>query len=61
MFVSVLGAGNVEFIDWFCSLGIVDLRDRELRHRVGREVLGYVEDSGAYEVAIKICAMYSNV
>jgi hypothetical protein len=58
-FIKILKSGNLEFVEWFCSLScLIDWNDKEIKTRIGSEVLEFTDSVEDYLVAKFICEKY---
>ena len=58
-FIKILKSGNLEFVEWFCSLSyLIDWNDKEIKARIGSEVLEFTDSVEDYLVAKFICEKY---
>ena len=59
--IKIFKSGNLEFVEWFCSLSnpnIIDWNDSDLKKRIGYEVLEFVDSKEDYIIAKYICEQY---
>lgn len=57
-FVKILKANNLEFADWFYSLGKINIQNEQFRQLVSEEVLANAESHIQYQTAKWICEKY---
>jgi hypothetical protein len=58
-FIKILKSGNLEFVEWFCSLScLIDWNDIEIKARIGDEVLEFTDSKEDYLEAKFICEKY---
>lgn len=58
MFFYILGSSNLEFIEWFCSLNLIDLNDSRIKEKIGWDILDKASSDNDYKIAIFICSQY---
>lgn len=58
MFFHILGSSNLEFIEWFCSLNLIDLKDTRIKEKIGWDILDKATNNDDYRKAIFICSQY---
>lgn len=59
IFFSILKSSNLEFIEWFCSLGLVNLDSDKIKKKIGYDVLVNAGNHDDYVVAKFICSQYA--
>ncbi len=60
LFFSILKSSNLEFVEWFCSLNLINLNEDRIREKIGFDVLGNADNHDDYVVAKFICSQYLN-
>lgn len=58
IFFHILKSSNLEFIEWFCSLNLIDLKSDRIKEKIGWEVLDKASNNDDYRTAIFICSQY---
>ena len=58
MFFHILDSSNLEFIEWFCSLNLIDLKDTRIKEKIGWDILDKATNNDDYRKAIFICSQY---
>ena len=58
MFFNILKSSNLEFIEWFCSLNLIDLNDTKIKEKIGCDILDKTTNNDDYIKAIFICSQY---
>ena len=58
MFFNILKSSNLEFIEWFCSLNLIELNDTRIKEKIGWEILDKASNNDDYKKAIFICSQY---
>lgn len=58
MFFHILKSSNLEFIEWFCSLNLIDLKDKKIKDKMGWDILNKATNNDDYKTAIFICSQY---
>jgi len=58
MFFHILGSSNIEFIEWFCSLNLIDLENTIIKEKISWNILSKVSNNDDYKTAIFICYQY---
>ena len=58
MFFFILKTSNLEFIEWFYSLNLINLKDEIIIKKIGFEILDNASNSDDFIVAIFICSLY---
>jgi len=57
-FIKILKSGNLEFAEWFCSLGLVDLTDPDIKKTIINDILELADTTNTYTIAKLICKEY---
>lgn len=57
-FANILKSRNIEFIEWFCSLNLIDLDSNKTREFISGEILSKANEHQDYKVAKCICSLY---
>lgn len=58
IFFSILKTSNLEFVEWFCSLNPVDLKNKRIKEKIGYEILENAVNASDFAVAKFICSKY---
>lgn len=58
IFFYILGSSNIEFIEWFYSLNLINFKDQRIREKIGWEILDKASSNDDYKTAIFICSQY---
>lgn len=58
LFFTILKTFNLEFIEWFFSLKLIDLHDEMIKQKIGCDVLNDIENKEDFIVAKFICLQY---
>ena len=61
MFFHILDSSNLEFIEWFCSLNLIDLKDTRIKQKIGYEILENAKTSSDFLVAKFINSIYLEI
>jgi len=56
--IKILKAGNLEFIEWFCSLNIINYSNINIKNKIINEVLNFANSQKDYLVAKFISKKY---
>ena len=57
-FIKILKSGNLEFIEWFFSLNIIDLFDQTIKKKIFNEILECANSYDDYMIGKVICEEY---
>ena len=58
MFFHILKSSNLEFIEWVCSLNLIDLMNDNIKEKIGWVILDKASNNDDYKTAIFICSQY---
>lgn len=58
MGICILKTSNIEFIEWFCSLNLIDFNNNKIKNKIGFDVLDKASNYNDYKSAIFICSQY---
>ena len=58
IFFSILKSTNIEFIEWFYSLNLINLKDEKISEQINFKILMNASNSDDYKVAIFICTQF---
>lgn len=61
IFFYILKTSNLEFIKWFCSLNLIDLKNDIIKQKIGDEILERAENISDFAIGLFICSMYSDI
>lgn len=61
IFLSILKSSNLEFVQWFYSLNLINLMDSKIKNKIGYDVLEKASTNEDFQVAKFICSYYSNL
>lgn len=60
-FFQILKTSNLEFIEWFLSLDIIDLSNAKIKNKIGFEILENASTYDDFQVNKLICSYYTNL
>lgn len=58
MFFYILKSSNIEFIEWFYSLNLINLKSDRIKKKIGWDILDRATNNDDYKIAIFICSQY---
>ena len=58
IFFSILKCSNLEFVEWFCSLNLININDNKIQNKIASDVLANANNYDDYMVAKFICSLY---
>lgn len=58
IFFSIFKTLNQEFIEWFCSLNQIDLKNQRIKDKISNEILSNAESKSDFEICKFICSLY---
>ena len=58
IFFFILKNSNLEFVEWFCSLNLIDLKNKRIKQKIGNKILENVETTLDFQVAKFISSLY---
>jgi hypothetical protein len=58
IFFSILKSSNLEFIEWFCSLNLINFNDNKIKEQIGYDIIGKAENHHDFVVAKFICSQF---
>jgi hypothetical protein len=57
-FFNILKSSNLEFIEWFCSLNLINIKNDDIKERIGYEIFAKANNSQDFIIAKYICSLY---
>lgn len=60
IFFSILKSSNLEFVEWFCSLNLININDDEIKKKIASDILANACDYQDFIVSKFICSLYIN-
>lgn len=61
LFISILKTSNIDFIKWFYSLGLINIKNEKMIKQIGFRILANALNSNDFIVAIFICNIYMSI
>jgi hypothetical protein len=58
IFFSILKCSNLEFVEWFCSLNLININDNRIQNKIASDVLANANNYDDYMIAKFICSLY---
>jgi hypothetical protein len=58
IFFSILKCSNLEFVEWFCSLNLININDNRIQNKIASDVLANANNYDDYIIAKFICSLY---
>ena len=57
-FINIIKTANIEFIEWFCGLNMIDLDSLNIKQFISGEILSNASSYLDYKVSQCICSLY---
>lgn len=61
IFFSILKTSNLEFVEWFCSLNLIDFKNKRIKDKIGYEILENAGTTSDFKVAKFISSLYLDI
>jgi hypothetical protein len=58
IFFSIFKTLNLKFIEWFCSLNQIDLKNQRIKNKISNEILSNAVSKSDFEICKFICSIY---
>ena len=59
IFFLILKTSNLEFVEWFCSLNLININDDKIKEKIGSDILANAVDYQDFMVSKFICSLYT--
>ena len=61
IFLSILKTSNIEFVQWYCSLNLIDLKNKRIKDKINNQIM--VDDEFTKNIDIRkfICSLYLEI
>jgi len=59
IFFSILKSSNLEFVEWFCFLNLININDNKIKEKIGFDILANADNYQDFIVSKFICSLYS--
>lgn len=61
IFFNILKTSNLEFVEWFYSLNLINFKNLRIKEKIGYEILENAENASDFAVAKFICSKYLDI